>query len=108
MQFWVYTAQSAAVIKFDFDYYQSNGTTYVDSLVSAVPNTTLLQSAWTFLTTASFTTPALTGFVRPAPVSVSGLANTNTLYIDDVFLARPFGPVGPPVVMQAVTRASRF
>lgn len=106
-QFWFYTTVSSVVIKVDFDYYQTNGTTYVDSLLSAVGNTTLVASTWNLLTTAIFTTPALTGFIRPIPTHVSGLANGNFLYMDDLYLGQLLNPVGPPPPpRQAIMRAA--
>lgn len=109
MQFWFYTAQVSAVIRMDFDYYQANGTTYVDSLPSASANQTMVQNTWTLHTVPVFTTPALTGFIRPAPVAVSGLANAQTIYMDDIYLGRLLNPVGPPPPpRQAIMRAATW
>ncbi|QES45254.1 hypothetical protein DEJ49_33490 [Streptomyces venezuelae] len=105
-QGWVYTAVAAGVIKIDFDYYQANGTTYVSSFVDAVPDTACTQNDWTRLGPSSFTTPALTGYVRVIPVSVSGFANTNTLYLDDLFMGRLLVPRGQLVMPQALIRGS--
>jgi len=105
-QGWLYTTASSMVVKFDFDYYQSNGTTYISSLAAAVPNTSLVASTWTKFGPVSFTTPALTGFVRPIPVAVSGFANGNTRDMDDLFMGRLLIPSDGLAVNQTVMRAS--
>lgn len=105
-QAWIYTAVAAGVVRFDFDYYQANGTTYISSLASAVPDTALTQNSWTRLGPNAFTTPALAGYVRVIPVSVSGLSNTNTLYLDDLFMGRLLVPRGQLVMPQSLQRAS--
>ncbi|MFE0101169.1 carbohydrate binding domain-containing protein [Streptomyces sp. NPDC059009] len=105
-QAWIYTSVAAGVIRFDFDYYQANGTTYISSFTSAVPDTALMQNDWTRCGPISFTTPTLTGFVRTIPVSVSGFSNANTLYLDDLFMGRLLVPRGQLVMPQALTRTS--
>lgn len=104
---WFYTAQSAAVIHFDFDYYTS-GQAYISSLAPAVANTTLIQNDWKQLGPITFTTPATTAFVRPIPVHSSGLSNGNTVYMDDLFMGRLLVPKNQLVMPQAVSRAALF
>lgn len=102
---WFFTAQASAILKFDFDYYTS-GNVYISSLAAAVPNTSLVANTWTPLIGGPFTTPATTAFIRPIPVMISGLSNTNTVYMDDLFMARLLVPAGGQSVNQSVNRAA--
>lgn len=104
-QGWMYTAAASMVIRFDFDFYTS-GNAYISSLSPAVPNFTLASSSWTKFGPVSFTTPATTAFVRPIPVAVSGFANGNTVFMDDLFMGRLLVPPDGMAVNQTVMRAS--
>lgn len=105
-QCWVYSNAAAGVIKFDCDFYQANNTTYISSIQPVIADTALAQDGWTRLGPAQFTTPALAAFIRPIPVSVSGLANGNVLYLDDIFIGRLLVPTGQLVMPQSLNRAS--
>jgi len=102
---WMYTAQASAILKFDFDYYTS-GSVYISSLSAAVPNTSLVANTWTPMIGGPFTTPATTAFIRPIPVMISGLSNTNTVYMDDLYMGRQLVTTDGMVTYQAVNRAS--
>lgn len=105
-QCWVFSNAAAGVIKFDCDFYQANNTTYISSIAAVIPNTTLAQDAWTLLGPVAFTSPALAAFIRPIPVSVSGLANGAVLYLDEIFIGRMLVPKGQLVMPQSLNRAS--
>jgi len=84
--YWAYTTVSNVILRTVVDFYQDTTDTFYISTSTQPSASALVPSQWTRVRPHTFTTPALAGFARPFMQVVSGLADTNVIYYDSLFM----------------------